>query len=497
MTYVKQTWENLPAISSPLSAERLNHLETQYDESVDYVDAQVVDLENQISNIEGNSADLVAELRYPLYISHRGGRLVMPEHSIEAYRRSFEDGFSPEADVLGLADGTLVCIHDTTTTRTMNISKSVASTTVDEWRNALVLPAVQSSGKFSSTGYGTPVFFNDYLDEFGGKIVLWPEIKSPSVSTAAIKAITDRGLHGSVVVQSGDFDVCREAVAAGLYALYLSNSAVPTDVVNAGIQFVGVPAAATNTYVNNLKAEGLKVIAYTVNTKPDADAQLARGCDGVFTDDPWETSRQYPPKNTLDLSKDYLPVASQWAIGASAGNAAAVVQNGVFDFTNSGSSASASHIKLGQFGYGGQTCQVRLWAQSFGRTSSEANWLFGVYLGRQVDDGPVTEDPTGSAFRLAVARRNGGKAVFRKSTLGATTESLGTTSDTAYAPANGRGEPMLFEIDFTPTTVSLKNLTRNDTDLTVTHATQAGDAHYITLCVNGGIGRVWGVSVSR
>lgn len=34
MSYVKQTWANAPSSSSPISASRLNHLETQYEEAV-------------------------------------------------------------------------------------------------------------------------------------------------------------------------------------------------------------------------------------------------------------------------------------------------------------------------------------------------------------------------------------------------------------------------------------------------------------------------------
>lgn len=41
MAYVKQTWENNPATSSPLSAARLNQLETQYDQALAEVPAAV------------------------------------------------------------------------------------------------------------------------------------------------------------------------------------------------------------------------------------------------------------------------------------------------------------------------------------------------------------------------------------------------------------------------------------------------------------------------
>ena len=36
MAYIKQTWKNLPDQTTPISAERLNHLETQYDSAVQW-----------------------------------------------------------------------------------------------------------------------------------------------------------------------------------------------------------------------------------------------------------------------------------------------------------------------------------------------------------------------------------------------------------------------------------------------------------------------------
>lgn len=39
MTYVKQTWENLPSENTPISAERLSHLETQYDSTMSSLSA--------------------------------------------------------------------------------------------------------------------------------------------------------------------------------------------------------------------------------------------------------------------------------------------------------------------------------------------------------------------------------------------------------------------------------------------------------------------------
>lgn len=50
MVYEKQNWENLPNETTPISAERLSHMETQYDEAVSYV--------NSLTNSPGKLKEL-------------------------------------------------------------------------------------------------------------------------------------------------------------------------------------------------------------------------------------------------------------------------------------------------------------------------------------------------------------------------------------------------------------------------------------------------------
>lgn len=56
MTYEKLDWENLPAQRTPLSAARLNHMQTQYDEAVAYADSNKVEKSAASSKVYGTSA---------------------------------------------------------------------------------------------------------------------------------------------------------------------------------------------------------------------------------------------------------------------------------------------------------------------------------------------------------------------------------------------------------------------------------------------------------
>lgn len=55
MVYLKQTWRNLPERTTPLSAGRLNHLETQFEESQSYTDQEI----NIVNNFIGQEVERV------------------------------------------------------------------------------------------------------------------------------------------------------------------------------------------------------------------------------------------------------------------------------------------------------------------------------------------------------------------------------------------------------------------------------------------------------
>lgn len=71
MAYVKQNWQNLPNQTTPLSAQRLNHLETQYDEALKdanaYTDAHVDNaVEQVIDNVRPAKTVDASPLTNPL-----------------------------------------------------------------------------------------------------------------------------------------------------------------------------------------------------------------------------------------------------------------------------------------------------------------------------------------------------------------------------------------------------------------------------------------------
>jgi hypothetical protein len=69
----------------------------------------------------------------PELIAHRGDSIAYPENTLEAFMSAFVKGADViETDVFLTADGIVVCIHDTTVTRTTEATGAVSSYTLAE-----------------------------------------------------------------------------------------------------------------------------------------------------------------------------------------------------------------------------------------------------------------------------------------------------------------------------------------------------------------------------
>lgn len=435
--------------------------------------------------------DLFSGLRTPVQIAHRGGPMAWPEHSMEAYTAAHDAGYTPEADVQALADGTLVCIHDTSTGRTMTgPSVAVADMSLADWESRRVLPVER--GGVTSTGYGTPVLFDDYLDRFGGRAVLFVEAKGSSHVPAIMEAITARGLLGSVVVQSNAIAGVNAIAAAGGTALHLTTED-PVLTAGRGAKFVGVPASVDAAHVAACHAAGLKVIMYTLNSRSAVVDALAKGVDGVFSDDPSEVFRPVVPARHLDLSRDY-PGPGMAAKGGA--NLLAKVDGGALTV---GADSSRTYVKLGAFGYGADRLRIRFWVQGLAATTA-AGWLFGLYLGSANGDLPITETTAdGIQWRLLLCRTDGEKRLYRREYGGSTVQmaSQPVTSG-PYFPTDGTpGPAMQFEVEFTATQVIARNLTRNDEPLVGTAASLSESGQYLTIAAYYSTIRVWDMQVTR
>jgi glycerophosphoryl diester phosphodiesterase len=223
-------------------------------------------------------------------VAHRGGALVYPESSAEAFAAVGKTAFPIETDLRRIQDGTLVPLHDDTVDRTMTgISGRPAGLSLAQWTAARIRHPLGGAA-------GTPTTWAAMLDAYGGRNVLVPEVKDPDLDLAAFAdTILSRGVQDTVIVQTFSFTAAQSLARSGLHVLYLlreGDEPAAGAIRAAGIDHVGPHQSVGGAYLRTLKDAGLTVWPYTVNDESTASRLRRDGADGVFTDSPWELAGQ-------------------------------------------------------------------------------------------------------------------------------------------------------------------------------------------------------------
>ena len=144
--------------------------------------------------------------------SSRDGRPLAPEGSLSAYRLAVAQGVRLlDVDYQTTSDGQPVVMHDATVDATTAGTGTVASFT------RAGLPAVSMPEVVGSGWPAEPVpTLDEVFAEFGGRAFLTVEPKGGVAGVAPLVAlIRNRGLSGSVFVNSSDPAVVGSAVASG------------------------------------------------------------------------------------------------------------------------------------------------------------------------------------------------------------------------------------------------------------------------------------------
>ena len=223
-------------------------------------------------------------------VAHRGGALVYPESSAEAFEAVGKTAFPIETDLRQLRDGTLVPLHDDAAERTMaGLSGRPAGITLEQWTAARIRHPLGGAE-------GTPTTWEALLDLYGGRNILVPELKDPAIDPEAFaETILKRGIQDTVVVQTFSFPAAQALARSGVQVLYLLRDGEepdPASISSSGISHAGPHKGISAGYLRSLKNSGLTVWPYTVNDGATAARLRAAGADGVFTDTPWELAQQ-------------------------------------------------------------------------------------------------------------------------------------------------------------------------------------------------------------
>lgn len=441
-------------------------------------------------------------IKTPWIAGHRGGANIYPEHSLEGYKATVASGYLPEIDLRKLADGSFAVLHDATVNRTMTgVSGDVSNLTRAQFKRGKVKNPIPGGD------YGTPLLWDEVLDLFGGHGLL-VEAKNPAEAAEIIATINARGLQGSIILSSFDYNSAVLIADAGLVSLYLVQGSVaqtPAQIKAAGIEYIGISRGTAQSSFAAFKAAGLKMATWTVEDPIQGDFDTDRGAVGLISDDPW-----YVSGHNRVLTAD--PYAKRFAYpGWQEGVTAADVADGNTGRLWSFQDASRGKIAVKRNPVANRTRSLtQTWAGTINgdfkiratfdygsNCASDTRWL-GMFVGCGKGKAVVGPDavwrdessPTVSQqYGYGVLwRRNGQMSIYRNDN-GAPL--LLGSIETTPVGSGGRRKVEFKRVGNTFTATDLAS----DTQLVVASGTYGGD-QFFALAANGTSGFVSGVSVS-
>ena len=228
---------------------------------------------------------------YPRVLAHRGGGVLAPENTMAALRKGYAMGFrGVEFDVMATRDDGLVLIHDDALGRTVAGKGSIGGMNLSD------LLAMDAGRWFSAeyAGEAVPSFALAAQYCLSSGIFMNVEIKpvpGQEVHTAELVAQFCKRLPpGSVLLSSFSLDALEvtKQLAPDVPRAWLvksvpdawSQTLAMLDSTTLHAQAKSLDASTIAT----LKAQGINLLAYTVNDPAQARALFEMGVDAVCTD---------------------------------------------------------------------------------------------------------------------------------------------------------------------------------------------------------------------
>ncbi|MFK0261414.1 glycerophosphodiester phosphodiesterase family protein [Streptomyces angustmyceticus] len=217
-------------------------------------------------------------------IGHRGAPEIAPENTLASLEAAADRGADwVETDVQFTKDGRPVIMHDATVDRTTDGTGRVDELTAEEISRL----TVKGGGR-------VPTLEQVLASLKNGSARLLLEIKGPQSSAAvdrALKLVSEAGMTDRTLLQSFDEQVVRDASASPHRTkVALLRSALDADPVATArqlslsayaVKFTGL--SARPAAVDKLRAAGVEVFVWTVDTEAQWQTATAWGVDGVIT----------------------------------------------------------------------------------------------------------------------------------------------------------------------------------------------------------------------
>lgn len=244
----------------------------------------------------------------PITIGHRGAAGVVPENTLESFRRGLEDGAAiVETDLHATRDGVLVLLHDDDVARTTDGAGAVSGMTLAELKRLDAGYRFAADGRFPFRGQGLRVptleeafdalpgaRFNIEIKEAGAGVV---EKTLETIARAGRAETTLLAAEKDPIMASIRDEVARTGIAVAIGAcvgdvLRCVRAAVDDTAPPAGVMALQVPAAfggralVTPELVRFAHRHGIQVHVWTVNDPAQMRTLLGIGVDGLISDHP-------------------------------------------------------------------------------------------------------------------------------------------------------------------------------------------------------------------
>ncbi len=223
-----------------------------------------------------------------MLIGHRGATGYTDEHTIKGYQMALDKGADYiELDLQLTKDNKLLCMHDSTIDRTTTGTGKVADMT---------LSFIQTN--FTSLN-GEPIpSLDDVLNHFGTDVKYYIETKRPFDANMDKELLTQLKAKGLIGIGSERFQVIIQSFAReSLINIHNQFSNIPLayltstfseeemdDCLSYGSYAIAPKyTTITKELVDLAHSKGLKVHAWTVNTKEEMQSLIQIGVDGFFT----------------------------------------------------------------------------------------------------------------------------------------------------------------------------------------------------------------------
>lgn len=226
-----------------------------------------------------------------IIIGHRGSSYTMPENTVPAAVRAWEEGADAvEIDVYPTADGKIVLLHDKSTKRTTGEDYSVTST------DSEVLTSLDA-GKWKDPkfeGIKIPLL-SEALDVVPRYKQLVVEVKSgPEIIPLLEELLRDHPTRSQVIFISFGWDVITGLKNAfpDLPCFWLSSRKNDVlqrwdDVIKAGLDGINLHYSIIDRdMVEQAHKDGLGILTWTVNDMEEVHRLIGIGIDGITTDRP-------------------------------------------------------------------------------------------------------------------------------------------------------------------------------------------------------------------